>query len=410
MNIHKKKIWSLTLAFMIAVNTVLTGLAATPVSTVTVSEELRGVWFSYLEWEKMPSQEREFQAAVNEMLDNCVSLGMNAVFVHVRPDSDAMYPSEIYPWSKFVTGTQGKDPGYDPLAYFIEAAHKRNLQFHAWINPFRVTGYLNEWTDVAASNPARVWLSDKSTANDRWVLKHDGKYYYNPSIPEVRSMVIRGVEEIVRNYPVDGIHFDDYFYPELDNANSARWFDKPEYETSGSSMNISKWRKDNINQLVRSVYASVKAINPQVQFGVSPEGYLERLESDVRLFTDVRTWMRQEGYVDYIMPQIYWGFEAKTSDGKPAPYAFEVNVQTWMSLPRTESVRLYLGLAMYKKIESNKDNNPVSEWVRYDDIMSRQVVYGRRYRQISGYCFYTYSSFLEAKAQAEVENLRKVFR
>ena len=140
-----------------------------------------------------------------------------------------MYPSSYYPWSRFITGTQGEDPGYDPLAYFVKAAHNRGLQFHAWINPYRVTGYHNTWDQVSEQSPAKKWLSDSDPSNDRWVLKQNGAYYLNPAISQVRDLIIGGVREVVQNYDVDGIHFDDYFYPEVDNSDPNRWFDKPEY-------------------------------------------------------------------------------------------------------------------------------------------------------------------------------------
>lgn len=372
--------------------------------------ELRAVWISYLDWEKLPSEQAAFRAEVDKMMDRCVQLKMNAVFVHVRPDGDAMYPSSCFPWSKFVTGTQGTDPGYDPLRIFVDSAHRHGLQFHAWINPFRVTGYLNRWEHVSADSPAKKWLSDTDPANDRWVLKQGGEYYLNPAVPQVRELIIDGVREVVAGYDVDGVHFDDYFYPEVNDIDPGRWFDKPEYEASGSSLSIAQWRRENVNQLVRGVYRAVKEIKPAVQFGVSPEGYVAHLRSETRLFADIDTWMSQDGYLDYIMPQIYWGFEHKMADGSAAPFAFGNNLQTWLDLKARGNVRLYLGLAMYKTGSNTKDNNAVPEWLRYDDIMKRQVEAGRATGKVSGYCFYAYSSFQEAACQAEVANLMEVFR
>lgn len=374
------------------------------------SQELRGVWISYLDWEKLPGDEIGFQKGVDQILARCVDLKMNAVFVQVRPDADAMYPSEYFPWSRFVTGTQGQDPGYDPLAYFVQAAHRRGLQFHAWINPYRVTGYLNRWNQVSEQSFVRQWLSDSDTANDRWVLKQNGEYYLNPAVEEVRQRIIGGVREIVEHYDVDGIHFDDYFYPDVNNEDPNKWFDKPEYEISGSTLTISDWRRENINLLIRGVYETVKEKKPQVQFGISPEGYVDHLRSDSRLFADVDTWLSQEGYVDYIMPQIYWGFEHKLSDGNPAPFAFANNLKTWIQLKNKGNVRLYLGLAMYKTGSGSTDNNAVPEWLRRNDIIRRQVEAGRESGQVSGYCFYAYSSFQESACQAEVANLMKIFQ
>lgn len=399
------KWWAGLLSVLLLCVCMAVGVQAAPAQ----SEELRGVWISYLDWEKLPSGKDEFQAEVDKILDRCVELKMNAVFVHVRPDGDAMYPSAYFPWSKFVTGTQGKDPGYDPLTYFIQAAHSRGVQFHGWINPYRVTGYLNRWEDLSEDSPAKRWLSDGDTSNDRWVLKQGNEYYFNPAVPQVRDLIINGVREVVSNYDVDGIHFDDYFYPGVNNDDELKWFDKPEYDLSGSMSDISSWRRENINQLIRGVYQAVKELKPSVQFGISPEGYVENLRSGNRLFVDIDTWMSQDGYIDYIMPQIYWGFEQKLLNGGQAPFAFAENLRTWLDLKNKGKAKLYLGLAMYKTGSDSKDNNQVPEWRRYDDIMKRQVEMGRSSGQVSGYCFYAYSSFQEPARQAEVQNLIKIF-
>ena len=371
-------------------------------------QELRGVWISYLDWDKLPADQAGFQKGVDQILERCVELKMNAVFVHVRSDCDAMYPSAYFPWSRFVTGTQGKDPGYDPLAYFVETAHKRGLQFHAWINPYRVTGNMNRWNQVSDQSFVKQWLSDEDSSNDRFVLRQNGEYYLNPASEDVRQRIIDGVREIVEKYDVDGIHFDDYFYPEVNDSDENKWFDKPEYDASGSSLSINQWRRENVNKLVRGVYQTVKEVKPHVQFGISPEGHVTNLRSENRLFVDIDTWMSKEGHVDYIMPQIYWGFEHKLSDGSPAPFAFSNNLDTWIKLKKKGNVRLYLGLAMYKTGSGSKDNNAVPEWLRRNDIIKRQVEAGRASGQVAGYCFYAYSSFQEAACQAEAANLMKV--
>ena len=163
------------------------------------SGEMRGVWVSYLDWNGWAKDEAGYKKAMDQTLDLCVQKGLNAVFLQVRPDGDAMYPSQYFPWSKFASGKQGKNPGYDPLAYAVRAAHQRGLQLHAWINPYRITGYLNRYSDLCASNPAIAWAKDGDSSNDRWVLCQNGEYYYNPAIPQVRQLIIDGVKEIVTN-------------------------------------------------------------------------------------------------------------------------------------------------------------------------------------------------------------------
>ena len=372
------------------------------------SGEMRGVWVSYLDWNGWAKDEAGYKKAMDQTLDLCVQKGLNAVFLQVRPDGDAMYPSQYFPWSKFASGKQGKNPGYDPLAYAVQAAHQRGLQLHAWINPYRITGYLNRYSDLCASNPAIAWAKDGDSSNDRWVLCQNGEYYYNPAIPQVRQLIIDGVKEIVTNYEVDGIHFDDYFYPNLDDSKAETWFDYPEYQASGTSLSVAAWRRNNVNELVRGVYSAVKSIRPQALFGISPEGYLQNLRKDTRQFTDVDAWMTQSGYVDYLMPQIYWGFEAK-QNGQAAGYAFENCLNEWVTLKKKGNVKLYVGLALYKTGTDAVDGNEVPEWQRYHDIMKREVQAGRATGQVSGYCFYDLSSLTRAAAAEEVANVTALF-
>lgn len=372
------------------------------------SGEMRGVWVSYLDWNGWAKDEAGYKKAMDQTLDLCVQKGLNAVFLQVRPDGDAMYPSQYFPWSKFASGKQGKNPGYDPLAYAVQAAHQRGLQLHAWINPYRITGYLNRYSDLCASNPAIAWAKDGDSSNDRWVLCQNGEYYYNPAIPQVRQLIIDDVKEIVTNYGVDGIHFDDYFYPNLDDSKAETWFDYPEYQASGTSLSVAAWRRNNVNELVRGVYGAVKSIRPQALFGISPEGYLQNLRKDTRQFTDVDAWMTQSGYVDYLMPQIYWGFEAK-QNGQAAGYAFANCLNEWVTLKKKGNVKLYVGLALYKTGTDAVDGNEVPEWQRYHDIMKREVQAGRATGQVSGYCFYDVSSLTRAAAAEEVANVTALF-
>ena len=372
------------------------------------SGEMRGVWVSYLDWNGWAKDEAGYKKAMDQTLDLCVQKGLNAVFLQVRPDGDAMYPSQYFPWSKFASGKQGKNPGYDPLAYAVQAAHQRGLQLHAWINPYRITGYLNRYSDLCASNPAIAWAKDGDSSNDRWVLCQNGEYYYNPAIPQVRQLIIDGVKEIVTNYEVDGIHFDDYFYPNLDDSKAETWFDYPEYQASGTSLSVAAWRRNNVNELVRGVCSAVKSIRPQALFGISPEGYLQNLRKDTRQFTDVDAWMTQSGYVDYLMPQIYWGFEAK-QNGQAAGYAFANCLNEWVTLKKKGNVKLYVGLALYKTGTDAVDGNEVPEWQRYHDIMKREVQAGRATGQVSGYCFYDLSSLTRAAAAEEVANVTALF-
>lgn len=371
----------------------------------TRAEEMRAMWISYLDFLEMPKGEKAFRAAIDGMFDQCCDYGMNAVIVQVRADSDAMYESNIFPWSKFASGTQGVDPGYDPMEYMIAAAHQRGLKFHAWVNPYRITGYKMSWNEVSEDNPARIWRTDGSVLNDRNVLLHNGFYYYNPSIPEVQKLVVDGVKEIIENYDVDGIHFDDYFYPNLSNSSEELWFDKPEYDASDSALTITQWRRENVNALVRTVYQTVKSYDPNIVFGISPAGNVNNLRSGSGYFVDIDTWMSQDGYIDYIMPQLYWGFEAKTAQGAAAPYAYEENLNTWIALKNKGNADLYVGFNVANAGAAVKDNNEVSEWLRYDNILARQVRMARASGEVSGFAFFSIKSFTADAARSEVNNL-----
>ncbi|HWQ79095.1 MAG TPA: family 10 glycosylhydrolase [Anaerovoracaceae bacterium] len=372
------------------------------------SDEFDAMWISYLEYMEMPKDEAGFKAAVDGMFDRCVDLGMNAVIVHVRSHCDAMYPSQYYPWSVFAGGAQGADPGYDPLEYMVSAAHDRGLEFHAWLNPYRVTGYGSYWSQTSAGNPARVWLSDSDPSNDRWALLQKGEYYLNPSVPQVRQMVVDGVKEIVSNYDVDGVHFDDYFYPALNDGDASLCFDKPEYDASGSTLSIADWRRNNVNMMVKDVYAAIKDIDPDIVFGISPAGNVDNLRRNDTTFADIDTWLSNPGYVDYIMPQLYWGFERKDSSGNIAAYAYENNLNTWINLAARGNVQLYIGLNMANAGTSVSDNNSVSEWLRYDDIIARQVLAARATGKVGGFAFFRYAIFDKSEAQKEVFNLREI--
>ena len=369
--------------------------------------EMRGVWVSSvynMDWPQTKNNITAQKKEYTDLLDKLKSVEMNTVIVQIRPKSDALYKSSINPWSEYLTGTQGKDPGYDPLVFLIDEAHKRGMEFHAWLNPYRITTSGTDTSKLASNNPAVL--------HPDWVVKHsisNGEaLIYNPGLPEVRQYIVDTVKEIVTNYNVDGIHFDDYFYPNLDDSKAETWFDYPEYQAGGTSLSVAAWRRNNVNELVRGVYSAVKSIRPQALFGISPEGYLQNLRKDTRQFTDVDAWMTQSGYVDYLMPQIYWGFEAK-QNGQAAGYAFANCLNEWVTLKKEGNVKLYIGLALYKTGTDAVDGNEVPEWQRYHDIMKREVQAGRATGQVSGYCFYDLSSLTRASAAEEVANVTALF-
>ena len=372
-----------------------------PATTVSGNAvETKAMWISYLEFGSKAKTEQEFSTTINTMFDQCVSYGMNTVIVQVRPFSDAMYTSAYYPWSQYASGKLGKNPGYDPLKMMVDAAHARGLKIQAWINPYRVTLSSTDVSALPEGHPARTWRESAEESDNRCVLTYDGKLFYNPAKPEVQQLIVNGVTEIVQNYDVDGIHFDDYFYPNL-GANYKKNFDATEYNAytaqckaaGTTAQSIVNWRRENVNQLVRSVYAAVKGADANCEFGISPAGNIDNLSSSSAYYVDVATWMANTGYVDYICPQIYWSFQNAT-----CPY--DKTVDRWAALKTNENVKLYIGVAVYRAGTTIE-----TEWKNCDDVLKRQIQYGREVEEVSGFGFYRYDSFQSSTAQKELTNL-----
>lgn len=375
------------------------------VSQIDVSIEFKGMWISYLEFKKTGYTEEEFKAHIDEMFDNTANLGMNAVVVQIRPSGDALYHSKYYPWSEYVSGEQGKNPGYDPLSYMVKAAHARGLEFHAWINPYRVTLSTTNYNTLSIDNPARIWKEDKDKSNDRNVLSFGGKLYYNPASTEVQKMIVNDIGDIVNKYNVDGIHFDDYFYPALGTSYKTN-FDAAEYtqyknatiKAKKEPLSIENWRRENVNTLIRNIYTKIKSIDSNVQFGISPHGNISNLIHNTKYYVDVDTWLSSDKYVDYIAPQIYWTFSHKT-----AP--FDKVLERWLSVRTNPSVNVYVGIANYRANQTIADD---PGWKESNDQLMQQIEYARHTGKVDGFIFFRYQQFFTKTAAKEIENLLSV--
>ena len=311
--------------------------------------EYRAMWVSYLEWQQFDFSSAEaFRAGAEEMMANCADLGLNTVIAQVRPFADALYPSQYFPWSHLCTGTQGQDPGFDPLSILIETAHAQGLELEAWLNPYRV--------QLNASLPGQLAENNPAVTSPELVKQAGEGLYFDPSSATVRQLIVDGVTEIVTNYDVDGIHFDDYFYPTTEAS-----FDEAEYAASGTSLSLEDWRRDNVNQLVKAVYDAIKAVKPEVRFGISPQGNMDNNYNGQ--YSDVALWLSTPGYVDYILPQLYWGYGYTTSGGQTR-FAFENITKEWAALERAEGVALYFGLGAYRIGDGDGGNydNAVTQW------------------------------------------------
>ncbi|MDR0462269.1 MAG: family 10 glycosylhydrolase [Christensenellaceae bacterium] len=310
---------------------------------------LRGAWVTTIwniDYPKAPTTDStKLKTEIDQIVARAKGLGLNALFFQVRPCADAFYNSDIFPWSKWLTETQGLAPSnaFDPLEYIIGRAHTHNIQLHAWINPYRVTALATE--KLVATHPAR--LAPELTINV------DGKLYWNPGEPHARDLVINGVREIVENYAVDGIHFDDYFYPEgITTHDFGTWLN------FGDGDNIADWRRSNVDQLVHDTHKAIKEIAPGVVFGVSPSGIwankshnglgsdTQGFESYYEIFADSRGWVKK-GFVDYIAPQIYWRTGQLGSD-------FQIILDWWRDVVESTTVKLYTGIGAYRYFGANE--------------------------------------------------------
>lgn len=351
--------------------------------------ELRAVWIATvfnIDWPVKGASANEQKEQFINILDDVKSMGMNAVVVQVRPTSDAFYPSKYGPWSEYLTGTQGKDPGYDPLAFMVEEAHKRNLEFHAWVNPYRITTNLRDVDTLATNHPARQ--------NPDWVVKHIenkeknlGKLLYNPGIPAVRDYIQNSILEIVENYDIDAIHMDDYFYPYVDAKN---FDDQKAYDTYGTGKSKDDWRRENVNTLIHDLSVNIKQIKSHVKFGISPFGIWRNQQNDIQgsetkglsaydqIYADSRLWLHEE-WVDYLTPQVYWSISHTIAN-------YAILAKWWNNEAQGKNTHIYIGQAAYK---INNDSDKA--WENPAEI-NNQLTLNSTLTNIKGSMFFSYKN------------------
>ncbi|MCK7626963.1 family 10 glycosylhydrolase [Streptomyces sp. RS10V-4] len=345
--------------------------------------EMRGMWLATvanLDWPSRPGLEPDVQRQeLTRLLDTAVRRRLNTVFFQARPSADALWPSPYEPWAQYLTGTQGRDPGWDPLDFAVREAHRRGLELHAWFNPYRVANH---------ADPGRLSAGHPARRHPSWVVPYGGKLYYNPGLPEVRRFVQDAMMDAVHRYPVDGVHFDDYFYPYPAAGQTFR--DDAAFEAYGGGFDRrADWRRDNTDRLVREMAERIAATGRRVRFGVSPFAVWRNSGTDPRgsrteagvqtyddLYADTRRWVR-EGWLDYIVPQVYWplGFTA-------ADYA-EL-VPWWARTVSGTRVELYIGEALYK---AGRTAQPAA-W-RDPAELSRHLAFARRHPEVGGHVYFS---------------------
>lgn len=354
----------------------------------TTSEEMRGLWISYITLDMSGTNRTydEFKVKFDKILSTAKDFGCNTLIVQVRPFCDALYKSEIFPASHILSGVQGEDAGYDALEYMCERTHSEGMKFHAWINPYRVaTSQSPEY--LAKNNP---FIQDNTLG-----VELSSGIYLNPAKKAVRKLIADGVAEIVRNYDVDGIQFDDYFYPaDFDSA------DDEEYTTYQKSVNnITKamykkeWRENNVNLMLAQVYHTIKEIDDTVMFGISPQG---NIDNNYNMGADVKSWCENIGYADYICPQMYYSLD------NPA-LSFEVSLQDWKEFSIHKDLKVYIGIGAYKAGTDADEGT----WLNKDNILATQVYLLRRY-DYDGFMIYDYSAFESETAKDEIKNLKSI--
>jgi uncharacterized lipoprotein YddW (UPF0748 family) len=365
-----------------------------------VSGEVRAVWISYLEFLEIAQNrsKSQFTSSITEMFETVADYGLNTVYVQVRPFGDALYDSDYFPWSYVLTGEEGVAPGYDPLAIMVRCAQNEGLRIEAWINPYRVRATGSTRT-LSSGNPAARAISSGSSL----AISYSGGVFYNPASAEARQLITDGVVEILEKYDVDGIHFDDYFYPTTDTSFDAT--DYAAYTSSGGKLSLADWRRQNVTKLIRQVSAAIQETKPSATFGISPQARTEINYN--QQYADVAAWC-SEGLLDYVCPQIYFGFDHAT-------VPFDDCADTWSDIVSGTKTDLYIGLAAYKcGVTDSYAGAGANEWVTSNDMLKQMVCYARTLSGYGGFVVYRYDSLfnpassVKSALRAERSNLASI--
>ncbi|MEI8074509.1 MAG: family 10 glycosylhydrolase [Bacteroidota bacterium] len=348
-----------------------------------INYEFRAVWVATVDNIDWPSTKNisvaDQKAEFIKLLDMHQLNGMNAVIVQIRPAGDALYPSQYEPWSEFLTGKQGAPPipYYDPLEFMIKETHNRGMEFHAWMNPYRAVFNMQK-SSIAATHLTKL--------HPEWFLVYGNKKYFNPALPEVRQHTIRVVKDIVSRYDIDAIHMDDYFYPY--RIAGKEFPDQSSYLKYGNGLNKEDWRRSNCDSIIKQLYETIRSTNPRVKFGISPFGIWRNksqdpMGSDTKggqtnyddLYADILLWL-EKGWVDYVVPQLYWERGHKLAD-------YDVLLNWWNQ--HVYGRQLYIGHGFYRA-----GTNPA--WRNTNEI-PKQIAALRNYKTTKGSVYFNSKVF-----------------
>lgn len=379
---------------------------------------MRGVWLttvSRLDWPPVSSVNvssaalriSQQQQALKDKLDKLKSLGINTVFFQVKPDATALWPSKILPWSDMLTGKIGEDPGYDPLQFMLDEAHKRGIKVHAWFNPYRVSvntkaSTVAELNRTVSLHPASVFV-----LHPDWIRTSGDRFVLDPGIPEARDWITSIVSEVVARYPIDGVQFDDYFYTE---SPGSALNDNQTYSRYGQGFaSKADWRRHNTQLLIEQVSRTIKQLKPDVQFGVSPAGVWRNISHDPagsatrgaaaydESYADTRRWV-QQGLLDYIAPQLYWPFARDAA-------RYDVLANWWANVVKNTPTKLYIGVALYKIGEPSKME---PDWMIEGGVpeLKKQLDLNDAVPQIDGTILFRENYLNQQQTQKAVDYLR----
>ena len=355
-----------------------------------------GVWISFNEINGMLEDKEAFKDVFKDTVQNLKDTNIDRIYIHVRSHCDSLFKSEYFPLM-----SRAEDYDYDIFEFMIEECHKENIKVHAWINPYRVSTASDDMETLNHGSPAYKWRTDENTENDKNVITNGG-IYLNPGEAEVRNLVVSGIREIVKNYDVDGIHFDDYFYPSTDAAFDSESYGNYTAETE-NPLSLEDWRRANTEALVTDSFTAIKTLKEDVIFSVSPAADIMKNYNE--FYADIASWVKN-GCIDEIIPQLYFGFNYADKN-----YRFKNILKKWGGIADLNGeVKMRIGLAAYKigtETQGDKD-----EWRKDDKIIAKETEICIQNEWIDGVDIFSYTGLFSKEPQntAQRENLKTLMK